>query len=109
MPSVDREKIIGEMQFLEQNLQNLLYQKQAFQIELSETDSALKEIENSSDEVFKVIGGIMIRAEKSKIEAELLDKKKAMELRIKAIDRQENLLSEKLQKVREEILKSAKN
>ena len=45
---------IQEIQFLEQNLQNLLMQKQAFQMELSETQAALKELENSGEEVFKI-------------------------------------------------------
>ena len=38
---------IQEMQMLEQNLQNLLLQKQAFQMELSETESALQAIADS--------------------------------------------------------------
>ena len=45
----EQNKKIQEMQILEQNLQNFLLQKQAFQMELSETQSALKEIENSGD------------------------------------------------------------
>ena len=40
---------IQEMQFLEQNLQNIILQKQALQMELSETNSALKEIENAGE------------------------------------------------------------
>ena len=72
----DKDKKIQEMQILEQNLQSLLLQKQAFQMELSETQSALKEIENSGEEVFKIIGQLMIKTDKSKIKQELLNKEK---------------------------------
>lgn len=97
---------IQEMQLLEQNLQNLLLQKQAFQIELSETQSALKEIENAGEEIFKIIGQLMLKANKSKIKQELLDKEKIINLRVKAIEKQETYLVEKLNNLREEMLKT---
>ncbi len=59
----DNTKKLQEMQMLEQNLQNLLMQKQAFEIELSETIAALKEVESSKEQVFKVIGQLMIQAD----------------------------------------------
>ena len=62
-----------EMQMVEQSLQNILYQKQAFQMELSETESALTEIEKSGDEVFKIVGQLMIKSDKIKIKKENLE------------------------------------
>ena len=97
------DKKIQEMNVLEQNLQNILFQKQAFELELDETTSALNEIEKSGDEVFKIIGQLMIKTEKSKIKNELLEKKKILDMRIKAFEKQENYLKEKLDKIREEI------
>ena len=99
---------IQEMKFLEQNLQNLLFQKQAFQLELAETKSALKEIGISKDEVFKVIGQVMIKIEKAKIQNELLDKQNILELRIKTIEKQEDSLAERLENLRDEIIKEMK-
>jgi prefoldin beta subunit len=97
---------IQEMQFLEQNFQNIILQKQAFQMELSETSSALKEIEKAGDEVFKIIGQLMIKTDKSSTKKELEDKKKMLDLRIKAIEKQEASLAEQLEKLREEVVKS---
>ena len=94
------------MQILEQRLQNSILQKQAFQMELAETNSALKEIEKSGDEVYKIIGQLMIKTEKSKIHEELLGKQKILELRIKTFEKQENSLTEQLDKLRDEITKS---
>ena len=102
------ENKLQEMQVLEQRLQNSILQKQAFQMELAETNSALKEIEKSGDEVFKIIGQLMIKAEKGKINEELLGKQKILELRIKSFDKQENSLAEQLDKIRNELAKSMK-
>lgn len=100
----NQDKNLQEIQFLEQNLQNILFQKQAFQIELSELKEALKELENSKDEVFKIIGQLMIKSEKSKIKEEILNKIKILELRVKTLEKQENSFSERMEKVREEII-----
>ncbi len=97
------------MQILEQNLQNLLLQKQAFQMELSETESALKEIEKSGDEVFKIIGQLMIKTEKAKIKEELSNKKKILELRIKTMEKQEMNFMKQLDILREDIVGKEKN
>jgi len=107
MTKISQEKI-QEMQNLEQNLQNLIYQKQAFQMELSETSSALKEIEKSDGEVFKIIGQLMLKTEKKKIKEELSNKEKILNLRINSIEKQEASLNERLEEFREEIMKSEK-
>lgn len=102
------EQKLQEMHLLEQNVQNLLMQKQAFQMELSETESALKEIENSSEDVFKIVGQLMIKSEKTKVLDELKNKKKLLDLRIGSIDKQEASLTEKLSEIREDLMKEAK-
>jgi prefoldin beta subunit len=101
-----KEENIQEIQFLEQGLQNILFQKQAFQMELSEAKEALKELENSKDEVFKIIGQIMIKSEKSKIKEEILSKIKIFELRMKNLEKQEISLAERIEKIRDDSLKS---
>ena len=99
-----KENKMQEMQILEQSLQNLLLQKQAFQMELTETQSALKEIENSGDEVFKIIGQLMIKTPKSTIKEELSSKEKILEIRIKTFEKQEKSFSEKAEGLRKQIL-----
>lgn len=101
MEKIDK---IQKIQFLEQTLQNLLLQKQAFQVELSETKSALVEMENATDQVFKIIGQLMIKTDKSKINQELLDKEKIIGLRTKTIEKQEISLMNEIDKLREEII-----
>ena len=71
MADVDKEteKNIQELQILEQNLQSIMMQKQAFQLELSEVENALEELKKSGDEVYKIVGQVMIKAKKAKQEA----------------------------------------
>lgn len=108
MDSQNSQDKIQEMQFLEQNLQNLIFQKQAFQMESAETKSALKEVENSEDEVFKIIGQLMLKSDKEKIKEELSKKDKMIDLRIKALENQEEPLREKLEGLRDELTGSPK-
>lgn len=102
------EDKIQEIQLLEQNLQNLLFQKQAFQMELSENEAALEELKKSGEEVFKIIGNLMIKTNKNKTIEELENKKKFLELRFTTIKKQEDTLSQKLEKIRGEFLNNSK-
>lgn len=96
------------MHFLEQNLQAILMQKQAFQMELSEIDLSLKEIANSGEDIYKIIGQLMLKVQKNKIIEELNSKQSLVKSRIKNLEKQEENLSEQSKKIREEILKSNK-
>jgi prefoldin beta subunit len=102
---MENSKKIQEIQTIEQNIQNLLLQKQAFQMELAETQSALKEIENSGEEVFKIIGQLMVKTDKSNIKKELENKNKILELRINTIEKQESTLSKKIEDLRKDLIK----
>ncbi len=99
----DKDEKIHELQILEQNLQNIFLQKQAFQMELSETQSASREVEDSNDEVFKIVGQLMIKTDKAKVKKELSNKEKILTLRTKTIEKQEASLMEKLNILREEL------
>ncbi|MDD5012690.1 MAG: prefoldin subunit [Candidatus Nanoarchaeia archaeon] len=99
------ENKLQEMQILEQRLQNSLLQKQAFQMELAETNSAMEELEKSGDDVFKIIGQLMIKSEKSKVEEELKNKQKILEMRMSSFEKQEEIIAKQLDKLRDEITK----
>ena len=104
----EQEQKIQEMQILEQNLQNLLLQKQTFQMESAENKSALEEIQKSDDEVFRIIGQLMLKTDKSKILEELFNKEKILNLRLKSIEKQENSIIERLESLKEEFMNKDK-
>jgi len=105
---VDKEtqKKIQELQILEQNLQNLMIQKQAFQLELNETVNSLEEVNKTEDEVYKVLGSVMLKVNKEEILKELGEKKKILELRVNTIEKQEKLLESNARALQEEAKKA---
>ncbi len=103
----DTQKI-QEMQIAEQSIQNLLVQKQVFQLELAETNNALEELKKSKDDAFKIVGNLMIKSNKADLEKELTRKKDLINLRIKSLEKQEKNLEEQLTKIRSEVLKKLK-
>jgi len=102
---IDEEtgKKIQELQILEQNLQNLMMQKQTIQIELNEVANALADLKQSGDEVYKIVGGIMVRSDKPALTSELEEKKKILEIRISSIEKQEKILDEKTEQSKKEL------
>ena len=96
---------IQELQILEQNLQGFLVQKQTIQMELNESDNALGELKNSGEEVYRVLGQIMVKSDKEKVSKEIEEKKKLLEAKIGSIEKQEKLLGDKAVEMREVIEK----
>lgn len=103
----DAQESIQRLQMLEQNLQALSMQKQQFQAQLFEVEGALKEI-SSSNVVYKMVGGIMIGAEKEPLQKELQAKKELLELRVQTLEKQEKQVKDKAKKLQEEVMASVK-
>jgi prefoldin beta subunit len=99
----DAEQKIQQLQLIEQNLQNFLIQKQNFQVQLAEIDSALTEL-NATTTAYKIVGNIMVAADKTELEKELQQKKELTEVRIQSIERQEVKIREKAEKLQKEAL-----
>ena len=97
---------IEELQILEQGFQNILMQKQTIQLEVNEISNAFEELKTADDEVYKVLGGIMIKADKQTLSKELAEKKKLLELRVSTIEKQEKIIDDKIQKLRQELTES---
>ena len=105
--SKETEQKIGQLQMFEQSLQSFLGQKQQFQIQLVEVESALGELD-STDKAYKIVGSIMVEADRNELKADLQSKKEMLELRIKTMDKQESQVREKASKLQSEILKKIK-
>ena len=101
----DISKKIEELQNLEKSLQLFLSQKQEIQIGVNEVNNALEELKESGEEVYKMVSGIMIKTKKESLVSELEEKKKFFDMRVDAVEKQEQLLSEKATVLREEVTK----
>tara|TARA_Y100000310_G_scaffold345838_1_gene470957 strand:+ start:7127 stop:7456 length:330 start_codon:yes stop_codon:yes gene_type:complete len=103
--TAETDQKIQKLQLFEQNAQQLLAQRQQFQQQLIEIESALSEI-GKTNSSYKIIGNIMVESSKEDIEKDLNEKKKMIELRIKTFEKQEEDIKEKAKKLQEEVLKN---
>jgi prefoldin beta subunit len=104
----ETESQIQELRSVETNFQSLLMQKQAFYLEMSETENALSELEKAGNEVYKISGSVILKSEKNSLINELSKKRDLLALRIKNLESQEKSLSDKSEKLREKVLAKIK-
>ncbi len=103
--SKNTEQGIAQLQMFEMNLKNLAMQRQNFQMHITETETALEELEKTNNNPFKIVGGIMIESTKDELKKELTSRKEIVELRIKNLEKQENQLKERADLLQKSVLK----
>lgn len=102
--SKESEQKIGQLQMFEKSLQNFLAQKQQFQVQLAEIESALKELE-TTEEAYKIVGNLMVKGDKDSLKKDLSEKKDIVDLRITTIEKQEKETREKALNLQKEVMK----
>lgn len=102
-PSV--QESIGRIQQLQNQLQSVLVRKQQYELELREVEKALGEVEKASSDskVYKVVGGFLVQVSRDQAVQELRDRKELLELHIRTLAKQEGLLKEQIDKLRDEV------
>ncbi|ABP51489.1 MULTISPECIES: prefoldin subunit beta [Pyrobaculum] len=88
-------------------LQSVLLRKQQYEAELKEVDKAISEIEKLSPDakIFKNVGNFLVPQTRDAALQELKERKELLELHVKTLSRQETMLREQLDKLRDEINK----
>jgi len=82
------------LQQLQQTLQAVLTQKQQLELELTEVEQALNELGNLTEDavIYKSIGSLLVKSEKSKVTTELNEQKELVNMRINVLGKQEERL-----------------
>ncbi len=96
---------LSKYEQLQATLQSILLQRQQVDVELNEIKSALEELEKApaDAEVFKQAGLILVKADKEKLKAELLERKELAETRSNILKKQEERVREDLQELQNKI------
>ncbi|MFH1682206.1 MAG: prefoldin subunit beta [Candidatus Woesearchaeota archaeon] len=102
------EAEISQLHLLQQNMQNILLQKQQLQRQSAELESALKELV-SSPQAYKILGNIMVSADKENLTKDLQERAEVTKLRLKSFERQEEALKKKTEEIQEKVLANIKN
>lgn len=103
--SPEIQQKIQELQMMEQSFQQLLRQKSAFSMEANETDYIISEVEKTSGEVSRIVGGqVVIKSSKDEVLEDMNNKKKLIETRMKSIDEEEKKFSDDMESLRQEVM-----
>ncbi|MFC1742040.1 prefoldin subunit beta [Nanoarchaeota archaeon] len=103
-PKKELQEKINKLSSMEQSLQSFLAQKQTFQTQLLEITSALEELEKATT-AYKIVGNVMVNADKDQLTKELKQKREMVELRVKSIEKQEEKTREKTSELQEQVMK----
>jgi len=96
---------LARLQQLQQTLQAVVAQKQQLEIEMSETDRAMSELEKITSEnpVYKSVGSILVRAEKDALLTELKEKKELLNTRVTVLGRQEERTRQRIKDLQQKL------
>lgn len=92
-----------------QQLMSISAQKQQFQLQGSATGAALEELKKTKEKkVYKAVGNILILSGVTAVAKELEEQKESGELRVKTLQKQEDSIIEKLNKLKVKIEQAQK-
>ena len=103
----DAQQLLGQAQLYQQQMQGIMGQKEVLNMQLTEIDKALEALEETKEkEVFKISGPVLIKTGKVEVKKELNEKKTAISLRIKSLEKGETRLKSQLEELREKLSKN---
>jgi prefoldin beta subunit len=90
LPPNVQERLL-RLQQLQQTLQSILAQKQQVEMEKTEVDQTLAELQKTADDavIYKAIGSLLVKAEKAKVNEDLAERKSLLDTRSTVMARQE--------------------
>lgn len=102
----EETNLINQYQFLQQQLQAVLMQKEENKLELLENEKALEEIKNSNTkEVYKIVGQIMIKKDAEEAKKEIEEKISELEIRMGVFEKTEQKINDKIKELEPRIQK----
>lgn len=90
LPPNVQERLL-RLQQLQQTLQSILAQKQQVDMEKTEVDQTIAELEKTAEDavIYKAIGSILVKADKTKTKEELVERKELLDTRTTVLAKQE--------------------
>ena len=103
MAEIDQSKI-EEFERNRAQLYGISQQKQQMQVQSMTLKQALEELEKTKEKrVYKAVGNILIQEDTVKVKKDLEEKKISVDLRLKTLQKQEESLINKLNKIKSEL------
>lgn len=110
LPPQVQEQLV-RLQQMQQTLQAVVTQKQQLELELSEVERAIEELEKAEDKspVYKTTGSILIRVSRSKLLDELKERKELLNTRITVLSKQEERAKNKVKELQAKLQERLRN
>jgi prefoldin beta subunit len=96
---------IQQLQQVQQQLQTVLSQKAQYEIEIRETRRADEELADlpADSTVFQSVGTVMMQKPKDAVSTSLKEKVETLELRVKQLERQEQMLQGRFETLQNQV------
>lgn len=93
------------LQQRQQTLQAVLTQKQQLELDLAQVEQALSELETLDDSavIYKSIGSLLVKSERSKVASELNERKDLLNMRINVLGKQEERLRSQVKDLQQKL------
>jgi len=105
----DQQQLLQSASVLQQQLQNIMAQKEAMGIQVLEIKKALDELGKTTEkDVFKIAGPILIKSDKTDVIKELNEKDETFGLRLKSMEKEEKRVKLKIEELREKLVRNMK-
>ena len=100
LPPQVQERLL-RLQQVQQTLQTILQQKQQVEMEQSEIDQTLAELQKTADDavIYKAAGSLLLKTQKPKVSEELTERKELLNTRSIVLARQEERLRTQLKDI----------
>ncbi len=100
----EAEQMLGQIQMQNQQLQILMLQRQALEVQSKEIENALAEIEKlDKEDIYRSIGPVLVKTDKKNVKDELTEQQEEAGLKLKAVEKQEKAVRERMQKSQKEL------
>ena len=82
------------LQQLQQSLQGVMSQKQQLEMQLTEVEQAVSELEKLDETavIYKSIGALLVKSKKDKVTTELTERKELVKMRVEVLAKQDERL-----------------
>jgi len=100
LPPQVQERLL-RLQQLQQTLQSVLAQKQQVELELTEIEQALSELQKVAEDavIYKAIGSLLVKTDKAKVTADLNERKELLNMRVSVLGKQEERLRSQMKEL----------
>jgi len=102
------EQNIAQLQMMQQRVAVFSSQKQQFQMQLIELETARKEVASTKKPVYRLVGGILVEKSATEVKKDLDKVKKDLDLRVKNLEKQEQKAQSQMIDLQKEITKTLK-